>query len=324
MYPVLVNVSLAFCRPFPALLFDDRVIALEHWRSAGLLGTDSIADLLDHWDVNLELLKELCGDKAIVGLFREHGISVPAFHLHAPVAPRQVFCTIGNYRCQMLQAALDAEDGPEGPGAAARREAALSAIEVRQRDGEPYIGLKGAVCVSGPHDPLVVDGDVSKLDWESEIGVVIGRGGRNIPEGRAFEHVAGYCVVNDITARDRVFRQDVKLYGTDWVQSKSQSGWLPTGPWLVPEWNVADPSFFRPWLRLNGTLMQDGVAGDMIFGIDEQIAYLSRHTLLRPGDLICTGTPAGIGSHYGRFLKAGDVVEAGVQGLGAQRVVCRG
>ncbi|GAB3629920.1 FAA hydrolase family protein [Pandoraea terrae] len=319
---VLVNVSVAACTPFPALLFEERVIALAHWRSAGLRGTSTMAEFLDNWASNADILKALRAAEIMRKLFAEHGAEVSDFNLHEPVAPRQVYCTIGNYRSQLMQAALDADDGPQGPQAATRRDAALAAIESRSRDGAPYVCLKGSASVSGPYDPLSIEAQDSTLDWEAEIGVVIGHPASHVEPAHALEYIAGYCVVNDITLRDRVFRRELPTFGTDWLQSKSRRGWLPTGPWLVPAWEIEDPSELRPWLRLNGELMQDGVASDMIFGITEQIAYLSTQVSLQPGDLICTGTPAGIGSHYGRYLRVGDVVEAGVFGLGHQRVIC--
>lgn len=319
MLPVIVNVSIAASDPFPALLFNDRVMALAHWRSEGLRGTSSIVELLDDWTVNVERLQQLCRSTATQALLAEQGVELSAFRVHAPVSPRQVYCTIGNYRSQVLQAALDADGGVNEP---VRREAFLASIEKRRKEGAPYVCLKGPASVSGPFDGLHVERGDATLDWEVEIGVVIGRTACNVEAACALDYVAGYCVVNDITLRDRIIRQDLPTLGTDWLQSKSRGGWLPSGPWLVPAWSVEDPSALRPWLRLNGELMQDGAASDMIFGIAEQIAYLSRHTALRAGDLICTGTPAGIGSHYGRYLHAGDVVEAGVAGLGAQRVVC--
>lgn len=319
--PVLVNISVGQCNPFPALLFDGRVIALAYWRAAGIRGTATMADLLDDWAANTVMLESLCAAPETKTFIAERGESLATFELHAPVVPRHVYCTIANYCCQVLQAASDAGDGPQGVEAASRREAALASIEVRRASGAPYVCLKAAAAVSGPHTPLRVEEGESTLDWEAEIGVVIGRPARNIDPAHALEYVAGYCVVNDITLRARVFRQDTPM-GTDWLQSKSREGWLPTGPWLVPEWSVPDPSALRPWLRLNGTLMQDGAASEMIFGVARQIAYVSTQTTLQPGDLICTGTPAGIGSHHGRYLRPGDVVEAGVHGLGQQRVVC--
>jgi len=319
MSAVLVNLSTAGCAPFPALLSEGRVMALAHWRADGLRGTSSMAGFLGEWDANAELLKRLCASQATRSVIERRGVALEAFALHEPVAPRQVFCTIGNYRCQTMQAALDAEGTADERS---RRDATLASIEKRRRDGAPYVCLKGTAAIAGPFDPLLVEAEMSTLDWEVEIGVVMGRAARNVEASRALDHVAGYCVVNDITLRERVIRRDVPTLGTDWLQSKSREGWLPAGPWLVPAWDVERPAMLRPWLRLNGASMQDGVAENMIFSIAEQIAYLSKRTSLQPGDLICTGTPAGIGSHYGRYLRAGDVIEAGVSGLGAQRTVC--
>ncbi|MGN6649102.1 fumarylacetoacetate hydrolase family protein [Trinickia sp.] len=296
-------------------------MALAHWSSEGLRGTTSMRELLDEWSVNIDRLHRICEAEETRALIVECGFECSAFRLHAPIAPRQVYCTIGNYRSQVLQAALDA-DGGEFDGD--RRDTVLAAIEKRRSEEMPYICMKGAGSVSGPFDPLLIGATSSTLDWEVEIGVVIGRAACNVDVAHALDYVAGYCVVNDITLRAGVFRQDLPTLGTDWLQSKSRRGWLPAGPWLVPPWNVDAPAALRPWLTLNGEPMQEGMASDMIFGIAEQIAYLSSHTVLHPGDLICTGTPAGIGSHYGRYLRVGDVVEAGVPGLGAQRVVCVG
>lgn len=322
MLPVLVNISIADCPPFPALLHDDRVLALIHWRDTPLRRAGSAAGLLEDWDMFGPALAALCAEPATIEAIAMHGAAVDSFRLHAPVAPKQVYCTIGNYREQVLQAALDAGDGVSGPGAPERRAATLSAIEKRMREGEPYICTKGSASVAGPNDDLRVAADLTTLDWEVEIGVVIGRTAWQVDIASALDHVAGYCVVNDLTLRENVFRKDPPILGTDWVQSKAQPGWLPVGPWLAPAWNVTDSSTLKLWLKLNGETMQEGVASDMLFGIAEQITYLSRHTRLEPRDLICTGSPAGFGSHYRRYLRPGDVIEAGVDGLGVQRVRC--
>jgi 2-keto-4-pentenoate hydratase/2-oxohepta-3-ene-1,7-dioic acid hydratase in catechol pathway len=323
MSPVLVNISAAHGAPFPALLFDTRVLALSYWDSSGLTGTRSVRSFFDEWAANAQLLEELFDDPATVDAITRQGVPVAAVRVHAPVSPTQVFCTIGNYRSQLLQAAEDAEDKSNGDGASARLQAALATIENRRRSGVPYICFKGIASVAGPYDALDVPEHLKTLDWEVEVGAVIGRTTFHVSAERAMDSIAGYCVVNDITLRDSIFRKDLPNFGTDWLQSKSRRGWLPTGPWFVPAWSIRDVATLRPWLRLNGSQMQEGVVNDMLFNIGEQVAYLSRFTTLEPGDLICTGTPAGIGSHYGRYLKPGDVMEAGVDGLGMQRVVCK-
>ncbi|WP_051889016.1 fumarylacetoacetate hydrolase family protein [Caballeronia sordidicola] len=322
MSTVLVNVSAAHCAPFPALLFDTRVLALSYWESSGLHGIRSMEAFFDEWAANAPLLKKLFDDPATVDAITNRGMPIADVRVHAPVSPGQVFCTIGNYRSQLLQAAEDAEEGANCDSASTRRQAVQAAIEDRRRSGVPYVGFKGTASVAGPYDVLEVPEHLKTLDWEVEVGAVIGRSISNVSPERAMDCIAGYCVVNDITLRDRIFRKDLPNFGTDWLQSKSTRGWLPTGPWFVPAWSICDVAALRPWLRLNGSLMQEGIVSDMLFDIGEQVAYLSRFTTLEPGDLICTGTPPGIGSHYGRYLKPGDVMEAGIEGLGMQRVTC--
>lgn len=324
----LVNVSIAGCAPFPALAADGRALALRFWSDRGGPDADACADigaLLCGWARAAEALKALCAAPQTGRDIAGHGVALDLLRLHAPVAPRQVYCTIGNYRCQLVEAALDADDGPAGAGAAGRHAAVLAAIEERRRYGEPYVCLKSRASVSGPHDALPIAPEQTTLDWEVELGVVIGRSAWQVEVGDALQHVAGYCVVNDITLRERVFRADARAMGTDWLSSKGHPGWLPAGPALVPAWQVVDPAQLRPWLRLNGATMQNGQVADMVFTIAEQIAWLSRVTRLEPGDLLCTGSPAGFGSHHRRFLRPGDVVEAGIdglEGLDHQRVPC--
>jgi len=322
MAPVLLNVSIAGCCPFPALLHDGRVLALSWWRDSAPGEVERIEPLMARWSALAPWLRSIGESAAARQAIAAHGTPLDRLRVHAPIVPRQVYCTIGNYRSQVIEAAVDADDGPDGAGAPARRDAALAMLERRRRDGAPYICLKPASSVSDPGAELAIAPGLSTLDWEVEIGVVIGRSAWQVDRARALDHVAGCCVVNDITLRERVFRDDPPLLGTDWLQSKGGPGWLPVGPWLVPAWDVADAASLRPWLRLNGVTMQDGLASDMVFGIAEQIAYLSRHTRLNPGDLLCTGSPAGFGSHHRRMLRAGDIVEAGIDGLGTQRIVC--
>jgi len=324
MNPVLLNVSIAGCHPFPALLHDGRVLALACCNDAELQEIESVEQLVKRWPRVGPALRAVSESPETTALIAAHGAALDACRVHAPVVPRQVYCTIGNYRSQVVEAAIDAEDGPSGPKAAARREAAEVMLDRRRRDGEPYICVKPSSSVAGPFAELAVPPSLQTLDWEVEIGVVIGRAAWQVEPERALEHVAGYCVVNDITLRERVFRADPPLLGTDWLQSKGGPGWLPVGPWFVPAWNIEDPSSLRPWLRLNGDTMQQGCATDMVFGVAQQISYLSRRTRLEPGDLLCTGSPAGFGSHHRRFLRAGDIVEAGVDGLGSQKTLCVG
>jgi 2-keto-4-pentenoate hydratase/2-oxohepta-3-ene-1,7-dioic acid hydratase in catechol pathway len=298
----LARLSVAGCPPFPALVNGDRALPLAAVR--GLRGGASIDALLANWSHDEPLLADV--DVAA-------GAPLASFRVHAPVTPTTVYCTIGNYRAQVVEAALDADP-------AANIDTLHQALDRRQHDGDPYVALKPACAVADPFGPLVIDAALKTLDWEVEIGVVIGKPAHRVTAATALAHVAGYCTVNDITLRERLFRTDPKAMGTDFLQAKGGPGWLPVGPWLVPARQVSDASALRLTLKLNGRTMQDGVASDMLFVIAEQIAYLSRHVELRPGDLVCTGSPAGFGSHHGRYLQPGDVIEAEVEGLGLQRV----
>ena len=318
----IVNASIAGCFPFPALLSGGKALALSYWRDSGLVGTSSFHSLIEHWQSNNAVLAALWRSSSTSRIIGSIGVPISMLRLHAPASPGQVYCTIGNYRSQVIEAALDANGGPQDSDAQQRRTAAEQELDSRRRNGEPYICLKGAASVGGPYDNLPIDASTTTLDWEVEVGVVIGRTAWKVDATVSMDHVAGYCTANDITLRERVFRKNPQVLGTDWLQSKAHPGWLPLGPWLIPAWEIADSSSLRPWLRLNGEIMQQGIASDMVFNIAEQIAYLSSHVRLEPGDVICTGSPAGFGSHYGRYLRPGDIVEAGVEGLGSQRIMC--
>jgi 2-keto-4-pentenoate hydratase/2-oxohepta-3-ene-1,7-dioic acid hydratase in catechol pathway len=150
----------------------------------------------------------------------------------------------------------------------------------------------------------------------------MGKKVRRLSRTEAMSHVAGYVLVNDITARDQVRRSDVPNMGTDWLQSKNGPGFLPLGPYFVPAAFLPDPYGLRLTLSVNDRHMQDALASDMLFNIATQIEYISQHAQLLPGDVICTGTPAGCGTHYKRFLQPGDVIHGSAPGLGAQHTAC--
>jgi len=316
--PGLARLSVAGCPPFPALVHEGRAQSVADWNARHgrpLLGVDSMASLLRHWISNAPVLSTSTPDLA-------HSQELRHFRVHAPVEPAQVYCTIGNYAEQLLEAMLDADADQAPSTLQARRTAHLAAIDVRRR-GEPYACLKPGASVAGAYEQLSLRSTDASLDWEVEVGAVMGLAARNVSAERALSHVAGFCTVNDITLRERVFRPDPKGMGTDFLQAKGGAGWLPVGPLLIPAARVRAPQSLQLRLILNGEVMQEGNCSDMLFSIAEQIAYLSRHVHLQPGDLVCTGSPGGFGAHHRRFLRAGDVVEASVAGLGAQRTeVC--
>jgi 2-keto-4-pentenoate hydratase/2-oxohepta-3-ene-1,7-dioic acid hydratase in catechol pathway len=170
---------------------------------------------------------------------------------------------------------------------------------------------------TGPNDPVTIPKGSAKVDWEVELGVVIGREAQHVEEAEALDHVAGYCVVNDVSERGFQFER-----GGDWSKGKSSAGFLPTGPWLVTRDEIPDPQRLDMWLEVNGKRYQQGSTSMMIFGVATIVSYLSRFMTLYPGDLIATGTPAGVGFGIKPepvFLRDGDVVRLGIDGLGEQR-----
>jgi 2,4-diketo-3-deoxy-L-fuconate hydrolase len=307
----------------PWLVLGERALPLHHWAEARPVGgIDSLTSLVTEWATHEADLRSLTTSPRTEDILRVRGVAVSSLDLEMPIRPRQVFCTIGNYQRQVVQAAADADDGPNGAGASKRRSEAVEALRHRREIGEPYICLTSSARVAAPVGALRVEDHT--LDWEVEIAVVLNAGIRHVEPGQAGALIAGYCTANDVTVRGKVVRPDLAALGSDWVQSKGSPGSLPLGPWFVPAWQVRDVGSLRLRLWINGELMQDDLASDMLFSVEEQVSYLSRYTQLQAGDLICTGSPAGFGSHYGRYLTPGDVMTAEVSELGGQRVTCVG
>jgi len=180
---------------------------------------------------------------------------------------------------------------------------------------EPVIFMKATSSISGPHDPLVLPLGAEATDWEVELGVVIGRTAKNVPKTEAMAHIAGYCVVHDVS--ERSFQLDRQ---GQWTKGKSADTFGPIGPWLVTRDAIPDPQALELWLTVNGTRMQSGSTRTMVFGVAFLVHYLSQFMSLHPGDLITTGTPPGVGMGRTppRYLKSGDRVELGIKGLGQQ------
>ncbi|HEX7688704.1 MAG TPA: fumarylacetoacetate hydrolase family protein [Burkholderiaceae bacterium] len=181
---------------------------------------------------------------------------------------------------------------------------------------EPIVFMKATSALTGPDDPIVLPPDAAKGDWEVELGVVIGTRARHVAEADALAHVAGYCVVNDVSERAYQLER-----GGTWDKGKGCDTFGPVGPWLVTADEVPDPQALALWLDVGGERMQDGSTGKMVFGVAAIVAYVSRFMTLEPGDLIATGTPAGVGMGRKppRFLRPGDTLRLGISGLGEQR-----
>ena len=181
---------------------------------------------------------------------------------------------------------------------------------------EPILFMKATSCIVGPDDDIVLPRGSQKTDWEVELGVVIGTAAKYVSEADALTHVAGYCVVHDVSERA------YQLEGTgQWVKGKSADTFGPIGPWLVTSDEVPEPGNLRLWLDVDGTRRQDGSTKTLIFGVEYLVSYISRFMSLQPGDIISTGTPPGVG--HGQkppvYLRAGNEIRLGVEGLGEQR-----
>lgn len=181
---------------------------------------------------------------------------------------------------------------------------------------EPALFTKAISCLTGPDDEVMLPLGSNKTDWEVELGFVIGKRARYVPEATALEHVAGYVLVNDVSEREYQLER-----GPTWDKGKGCDTFGPIGPWLVTADEVGDPQGLDMWLDVNGVRRQSGNTRTMIFTVRELVAYISRFITLEPGDLVTTGTPPGVGMGYKPpvFLKAGDVMRLGVEKLGEQR-----
>lgn len=287
----------------PALFLADRLYALsdlcrrlrpgaESWVQAGIAG------LLARWPESALVLDEVARgaehlhDEGALG-FAE----VQSPDVAAPYVPTRIFCAASNYieHANEMGTALAAK-------AASR----------------PYMFLKTVTSVIGPNETVRIPPEVQKPDWEVELGVVIGRVARRIKVEDALAYVAGYTIVNDVSARDLTRRSDYP-FKHDWFQGKNHDTFCPIGPCVVPSRFIADPQAVALRLRVNEDLMQDGTTAEMIWTVREQIAYLSTIVTLMPGDLIATGTPTGVGMSRGIFLRPGDVMTASVEGIGELR-----
>nr|WP_315598162.1 fumarylacetoacetate hydrolase family protein [uncultured Cupriavidus sp.] len=188
---------------------------------------------------------------------------------------------------------------------------------------EPIVFLKANTSLNGPNDAVMLPFESHKSDWEVELGVVIGTTARNVSKAQALEHVAGYCVVNDVSEREFQLER-----GGTWDKGKGCDTFCPVGPWLVTRDEVPDAQKLGMWLDVNGERMQKGSTATMVFDVATVVSYVSRFMTLEPGDLIATGTPPGVGMGFKppRYLKAGDVMRLGIDGLGeqSQKVVAYG
>ncbi len=267
---------------------------------AGVLG------VLEDWGRARRLLAQ-AAKRIAAGTGRAKGMPLRRARLLAPVLyPGAIFCAGANYRDHMEEMArvqnLPLEKDPHELGL------------------KPWHFLKpGRATVVGPGAKVKLPAYSQKVDWEIELVAVIGRPAKDVTIEKALDSVAGYTIGNDLSARDAMRRphlSDASPFKLDWVSQKCFDGSCPLGPWIVPASDVPDPQQLAMKLWVNGELMQDSHTSQMIFTTAEQIAQLSTRVTLRPGDLVLTGTPAGVGMGRQRFLKAGDTVRLRIEGIG--------
>jgi 2-keto-4-pentenoate hydratase/2-oxohepta-3-ene-1,7-dioic acid hydratase in catechol pathway len=181
---------------------------------------------------------------------------------------------------------------------------------------EPILFMKATTAITGPNDPVIIPKNSTKTDWEVELAFVMGKRASYVSEEDAMDYVAGYCLHNDVS--ERAFQLE---RGGTWDKGKGCDSFAPLGPWLVTKDEINDPHQLRLWLSVNGKMMQDGNTDDLIFNIPQLVSYISQFMTLLPGDIVSTGTPAGVGLGFNPpvYLKPGDIVELGIDGLGVSK-----
>lgn len=266
---------------------------------SGLRDAGSVLGLLREWDRAHPQL-----DKSSKSVDPKAGFAADQVSLLAPILyPGALFCAGANYW-----------DHLEEMAEIAKRTTGKAPSMVK--GAEPWFFLKTcAGSIVGPGSPVRLPSFSKQVDWEGELGVVIARPTRNIPESRAMDAIAGFVIVHDVSARDLMKREGTPFI-YDWIGQKCFDDSAPMGPWLTPAAYVRDPNNLSIKLSVNGVIKQDSNTSRMVHSIAEQIAYLSRHVTLQPGDVIATGSPAGVGLPKGEFLKVGDKVEIVIEGCG--------
>lgn len=290
------------------VLVDGKVFDIA--RALGLKSADagiSVVDVLRNWDEFSEKLQNF----AISAVNRKHeaqGVDLKKVELAAPIpVPGAVFGAGANFadHVEEMRKAfyLPADPSP------------------RENGGNPWFFLKSptAGVITGPGATIQLPSYAKSVDYEAELVAVIGREARNVSVEDALDYVAGYTIANDLSARDAVRRTNFTEHSPfryDWLSHKCFDDSCPTGPWITPKEFVGNPQKLGIQLWLNGEIRQNGTTSSMIFSVAEQIAFLSSRTTLRPGDMILTGTPAGVGTPRGEFLKSGDHIRIHIENVG--------
>ncbi len=286
-------------RPFVAIVLGDDAIELA--------ATRAIDDLLEDWDVNFSRLQEMVA--AIEKDGRPGALKLESLRALPPVLrPGKMFYAAQNFQehvDEMLRAGMTPAGGAKFTG--------------EKSTTKPYLFLKAPSTLAGAYDDIAIPRGMSKIDWEAEIALAIGKPGKRIKAERALDHVAGFMTTNDVSCRDLQIRPDRPGLRSDWLGGKSHDNFAPMGPFLVPRAFV--PNHMNLFIRLavNGEVKQNGNTSQFIFTPEEEIEYASNILTLQSGDIFSCGTCGGVGQGTNSFLKAGDVMETEIESLGRMR-----
>jgi 2-keto-4-pentenoate hydratase/2-oxohepta-3-ene-1,7-dioic acid hydratase in catechol pathway len=287
--------------PRAGLIIDETVY--DAAKLTGKAAYASVLGILEDWRAAQGVLSKAA---AKAGKSRVKGLPLKRAKLLAPVRwPSAIYCAGANYADHAAEMARRMNRPPEP--------------DPHTQGLKAWHFLKAARSLADPGATVKISGISNEVDWEVELAAVIGRTAKNVPEEKALDYVAGYTAANDLSARDRGRRANISEtspFKADWTKHKTFEGSCPLGPWIVPARDIGDPQSLGLKLWVNDVLKQDSNSKDMIFNLAEQIARLSDGMTLHPGDLILTGTPAGVGSARGEFLKPGDTVKIWIEKIG--------
>ncbi len=295
---------------FAAIVLGDDVIGLNAAataRKSALTSVPTIQSLLESWDANFAALQEIVGFLEKEG--RPGAQKLAGLRALPPVTrPGKMFYAAQNFQehvDEMLRAGMTPASGPKFTG--------------EKSTSQPYLFLKAPSTLCGANDDITIPHGMKKIDWEAEIALAIGKRGKRIKAERALEHVAGFMTTNDVSARDLQIRTDRPGLRSDWLNGKSHDNFAPMGPFLVPRAFVPDHKKLFIRLAVNGEVKQNGNTSQFIFTPEEQIEYASNILSLDSGDVFSCGTCGGVGQGANTFLKAGDILETEIEGLGKMR-----
>ena len=284
--------------PRAGLVIDDKIVDVAD--VTGQASDATVQALIADWDAALKRLDDAAAKGAA------NGKPLASVKLMAPIpSPAAIYCAGANYR--------------DHANEMARAQGKPDPVDPHELGLHSWHFLKLGHCVVGPDATVQIPAKSKKLDWEVELAVVIGKTARNVAEKDALDYVMGYTVGNDLSARDlgtRAGLPDNSNFRADWVSHKCFDGSCPMGPWITLARDVANPHDMKLGLDVNGSVKQNSNTSELIFNINEQIADISGRITLHPGDVILTGTPAGVGAGKGEFLKSGDKIRAWVDGIG--------